>query len=382
MRAKQAAALALGGSGAPRAAEHLVQAATDARSEVRWAVAKSLGNLGEPTTADTLHGLLADEDESVRTEAALNLGKMGDPRSVPSLVEILEQHPKVGSRYQAAKALKELADPRSADALHRIAEADSSIPVFGLLDGTVPDLRDACNAALEAIREREASGDDQTNGDGATSAAFVSVTTSLDDMSPASRLESELGTISYEGGAPEAFYERMSADLTSRHGPLVSVDYLSHFPKFEIWFCYEDGTRLYSGERTGDYDIHFLSLGYVGEGPRYARHFLAAAGLDLSTEEIESIEAGDSIQRSGERAIVVRAGERVKEESTLPVEFSHERQDVVAGFPATYRHYRAPDKDTAKAFLDEQEVTAQSFFIVVETPEGAISKDRMGVFEG
>jgi len=111
----------------------------------------------------------------------------------------------------------------------------------------------------------------------------------------------------------EQLYQRMSRDLICKHGPLISADYVSHFPKFEITLTYKDGTRIYSGERTGRYDIHFLSLGYVGEGPRYARHFLAAAGFNLTSEEIEGVMPGDSIQLRAGKATVVRQIERLVE---------------------------------------------------------------------
>lgn len=177
----------------------------------------------------------------------------------------------------------------------------------------------------------------------------------------------------------EPFYERMSKDLISKHGPLVGVDYVSHFPKFEIWFCYKDGTRIYSGQRTGHHDIHFMTLGYVGEGPRCARHFLAVAGFDLTCEQIESIKPGDSIQLRDGKAVIVREKDKVVE--TDEVTFDREEKRIEAGFPATYRYYKGPNKAAAVAFLEKQNITAQSFFIGVKTPEGMFCKDRMGLFE-
>jgi hypothetical protein len=105
----------------------------------------------------------------------------------------------------------------------------------------------------------------------------------------------------------EASYEAMSKHLVREHGPLVRVECLSHWPKFEIKFHYQDGVCIYSGARTGNYDINFLSLGYVGQGPRYAEHFLRAAGFDLTTEEIDRIKAGDSIVLRDGKAVVVSA---------------------------------------------------------------------------
>lgn len=214
-----------------------------------------------------------------------------------------------------------------------------------------------------------------------TDSVSISVTTDINDLTSAQMVESALETISYDGGPVEQFYERMSKELINRHGPLLSVDYISHFPKFEIYFVYKDGMRIYSGQRTGHYDIHFLSLGYVGEGPRYAQHFLSAAGFNLTTEQIESIQPGDSILIKNKKAIIQKKKDKVKEDDLGALKFLRERNELVFGAPATYRHYSAPDKKTAKKFLDKQNITAQSYFVVVETPEGIISKDRMGVFE-
>jgi len=93
----------------------------------------------------------------------------------------------------------------------------------------------------------------------------------------------------------EAHYRQMARDLIHRYGKLIRVEYLSHFPDFEINFVFEQQT-VYSGRRRGQYDIHFLSLGYVGEGPRYARAFLEEAGFSLSTEEIEDICPGAIVE--------------------------------------------------------------------------------------
>jgi len=212
-----------------------------------------------------------------------------------------------------------------------------------------------------------------------TDKGYVVVSGTSENMEPILRAEAALTTLQYNGGPAEPFYERMSRDLISKHGPLVSVDYASHFPKFEIWFCYKDDMRIYSGQRTGHYDIHFLSLGYVGEGPRYARHFLAAAGFDLTSEQIESIKPGDSIQLRDGKAVIVREKDKVVQSSE--VTFLKERKEIVAGFPATYRHYSAPSKAVATQFLEKQNITAQSYFVVVETPEGTIAKDRMGIYD-
>ncbi|MGI9545905.1 MAG: acyl carrier protein [Flavobacteriaceae bacterium] len=207
------------------------------------------------------------------------------------------------------------------------------------------------------------------------------IVTDAKDMSKASQLEAAMETIKYNGGDIEQYFREMSENLISRHGPLVGVDYMSHFPKFEIYFAYQDGMRIYSGERSGDVDINFLTLGYYGEGPRYAKQFLSAAGFEMTPEQIDSIEPGDSLALHDGKVKIIKKSEKVVEDDMGDVKFLRERNEISYGTPAIYRHYSAPDKATAKEFLDKQTITAQSYFVVVETPEGTISKDRMGVFE-
>jgi hypothetical protein len=117
----------------------------------------------------------------------------------------------------------------------------------------------------------------------------------------------------YDGrGSTEDFYAQMSRDLVARHGALVKAEYVSHYPTFEIRFHYKDGATIVSGARTGRHDIHFLSLGYVGEGPRYAKAFLEAAGCNRTATEIEEIRPGEIIvpgdSKTGRMAAVSNKG--------------------------------------------------------------------------
>lgn len=93
----------------------------------------------------------------------------------------------------------------------------------------------------------------------------------------------------------QQYYRKMAKDLIAQYGPLQRVKFLSHYPNFDIDFIYQKGT-VHSGSRTGNYDIHFLRLGYVGEGPRYARAFLDSSGILLSTKQIEELKPGAVIE--------------------------------------------------------------------------------------
>jgi len=127
-------------------------------------------------------------------------------------------------------------------------------------------------------------------------------------------------------------YRQMARDLISKHGPLKQVEYRSHFPKFEINFVFEKKT-VYSGERRGQHDIHFLSLGYFGEGPQYAREFLSEAGFSMTPEDIEAIKPGAVIQIRN---------------NTVVIEYPSEREGVGASsrrvLPNSQQNDRPPSK--------------------------------------
>jgi len=127
-------------------------------------------------------------------------------------------------------------------------------------------------------------------------------------------------------------YRQMAREFISKHGPLKRVEYQSHFPRFEINFVFEKKT-LYSGERRGQHDIHFLSLGYFGEGPRYAREFLAEAGFSMTSEDIKAIKPGAVIQLINGNVVV---------------EYPSEREDVVTSSCGAVRDDKEDDGPTSK----------------------------------
>jgi hypothetical protein len=90
-------------------------------------------------------------------------------------------------------------------------------------------------------------------------------------------------------------YRKMARELIAKYGPLKCVKFLSHYPNFDIDFIYQNDT-VHSRQRTGEYDVHFLRLGYIGEGPRYARAFLDESGISLSSKQIEELKPGAVIE--------------------------------------------------------------------------------------
>lgn len=108
---------------------------------------------------------------------------------------------------------------------------------------------------------------------------------------PACGFNNQTDKVGNQEGPIERGYRRLARQYRDAYGALQSVEYISHFPKFEILFNFEKAA-IYSGPRQGAYDIHFLSLGYIGEGPRYAKAFMDELGFSLTTEEIDGINPG------------------------------------------------------------------------------------------
>lgn len=62
------------------------------------------------------------------------------------------------------------------------------------------------------------------------------------------------------------------------------------------------------------------------------------------------------------------------------VKFKEEYTKPVMGFTGTYKVYTATNKEDAEAFLDSIEINEDFLYYEVETPEGNIGKDKMGIY--
>lgn len=108
---------------------------------------------------------------------------------------------------------------------------------------------------------------------------------------------------------------------------------------------------------------------------------LAGKSLTLSLwEEARAAFAANGGQARKEEEPDSSAGASPAEGDPSLVKFSHERTDDSFGV-ATYVHHTAPTKADALAWLKQQSVDQRSYFLVVETPEGVISRDVQGIFE-
>jgi hypothetical protein len=61
------------------------------------------------------------------------------------------------------------------------------------------------------------------------------------------------------------------------------------------------------------------------------------------------------------------------------VYMKEERKSGMGG-TATYRVYKGPDEQSAMAFLQQNPVTQNLLYLVVETPEGNFCRDAMGIY--
>lgn len=120
---------------------------------------------------------------------------------------------------------------------------------------------------------------------------------------PACGYNNQTRSFGKQEGPQERRYRQMAQATAKKYGPLKSVQYLSHFPTFEINFIFEKAL-VYSGPRQPRYDINFLSLGYHGEGPRYARVFLDELGFSLTHDEIASIKPGAVLELQDGKVVV------------------------------------------------------------------------------
>jgi len=63
------------------------------------------------------------------------------------------------------------------------------------------------------------------------------------------------------------------------------------------------------------------------------------------------------------------------------VTFAREDRQLKMGQAMIYRIYKGPDSASAKAFLLQNPVTKNFFYIIVETPEGNYCRDTQGIYK-
>ncbi len=72
---------------------------------------------------------------------------------------------------------------------------------------------------------------------------------------------------------------------------------------------------------------------------------------------------------------------KAKEAKPSKVKFVREDRTERHGTTMIYRVHKAPDAASAKAFLEQNPVTKQFYYIVVETPEGNYCRDIQGMYK-
>jgi hypothetical protein len=69
------------------------------------------------------------------------------------------------------------------------------------------------------------------------------------------------------------------------------------------------------------------------------------------------------------------------EKTRTSVTFIKKENTILSGFPATNEIYEASSRSDAIEFLKDKIVTQNSYFIIVNTPEGRVAKDIQGIFD-
>lgn len=75
------------------------------------------------------------------------------------------------------------------------------------------------------------------------------------------------------------------------------------------------------------------------------------------------------------------SNQKMKAPQPIKVTFIKEERQNKMGATFIYRIYKAPDAASAKAFLEQNPVTKQHVYIVVETPEGNYCRDIQGLYK-
>lgn len=105
--------------GDERAVEPLMAAITDPRIAFKAIPAlEKLGKLGDARVVDQLLAALHSEDGSLREQAAKALGRSGDPRAAEHLIDVLLGDDEI--RGIAASSLHKLGDPRAIELLAKV----------------------------------------------------------------------------------------------------------------------------------------------------------------------------------------------------------------------------------------------------------------------
>lgn len=88
-------------------------------------------------------------------------------------------------------------------------------------------------------------------------------------------------------------------------------------------------------------------------------------------------------QRKNDLEPEKRATPAAKVKEAKPAKVKFVREDHVQRYGTTmiYRVHKAPDAASAKAFLEQNPVTKQFYYIVVETPEGNYCRDIQGIYK-
>jgi hypothetical protein len=109
-------------------------------------------------------------------------------------------------------------------------------------------------------------------------------------------------------------------------------------------------------------------------------------GSDLSLELWEAartsfLKHGGIIKNEKKPEKSQRANVTSKKGDLKKVKYVREDKQQTMGQTCTYRIHKAPDAESAKAFLEVNPVSKPLYYLVVETPEGNYCRDKDGIYK-
>jgi ankyrin repeat protein len=105
----------------------------------------------------------------------------------------------------------------------------------------------------------------------------------------------------------------LAKTLRETHGPMKSLSCCSGFSEFKMILEFHDGTKLISGERTGEFDIHRMAFGYYGTGPSCLKRFLKEFGIRMSADEIKGLNPGSVVELARSGSFSIRTDDLIVE---------------------------------------------------------------------
>jgi HEAT repeat protein len=318
---------------------------------------RTLGLIGDDRAIQLLAIALKDKNEYVQEEAARALASIGGTSVVEPLLIALRKANPYAAR-PAAVALGEIGDRRAIT------------PLVVALTASDDSVR---STVREVLAKMDRNWSQSAEAKIAVPALVAALRTS---WSPT--IDAAIQTLS-DIGEKTAIGLLVATTDDREHVIDAAVDALE---RLDPNWRQSDETRsavptLIAGLKTGDRPARLAAVKMLGEiGDEIAVEPLSVFAREkeegdlsaMATAAVRKIEAA----RLMGKALVARKDDVV---------FVKEEQRMILGQLMTYRVHKGPDGVSARAFLADNPVTRDHYYIVVETPDGNYCRDRSSTYK-